>query len=100
VKNDRLCDFRKAALRGEPSYVWRDGQHRRLNMILEAAEGRLSGPALVNGCGVGMYLYHLADQIDTIAGLDIDFKRLQEARKLDDRVVNGVGEKLPFPDDT
>ncbi len=93
-------DFQKAALRGEPSYVWREGQRRRLNMILEAAEGRLSGPALVNGCGVGMYLYHLTDQIDTIAGLDIDFERLQEARKLDDRVVNGVGEKLPFPDDT
>jgi len=93
-------DLKKAALRGEPSYVWRDGQRRRLNMILKAAEDCLKGSALVNGCGVGMYLYHLADQIDTIAGLDIDFERLKSARKLDERVVNGVGEKLPFPDDT
>jgi len=93
-------DLKKAALRGEPSYVWRDGQRRRLNMILKAAEDCLKGPALVNGCGVGMYLYHLAEKIDTIIGLDIDFERLQSARKLDERVVNGVGEKLPFPDDT
>jgi SAM-dependent methyltransferase len=93
-------DLKKAALRGEPSYVWRDGQRRRLNMILKAAEGCLSGPALINGCGVGMYLYHLAEKIDLIAGLDIDFDRLQDAKKLDERVVNGIGERLPFADDT
>ena len=41
-----------AALRGEPSYVWRAGQERRLQMIatwttLEQAT------VLVAGCGVG-----------------------------------------------
>ena len=29
-------DFEKAALRGEPSYVWRAGQQRRLEMIIKA----------------------------------------------------------------
>ena len=32
--------LQKAALRGEPSYVWRAGQERRLAMILEAAGER------------------------------------------------------------
>ena len=30
-------NLEKAALRGEPSYVWRAGQVRRLEMILRAA---------------------------------------------------------------
>ena len=33
-------DLEKAALRGEPSYVWRAGQERRLEMILAAAGER------------------------------------------------------------
>ena len=32
-------DMQKAALRGEPSYVWRAGQQRRLEMIVRAAGG-------------------------------------------------------------
>lgn len=90
-------NMEKAALRGEPSYVWRDGQRRRLGMILEAAGDRVSGKALVNGCGVGMYLEHLGETIKDIIGLDIEFERLQTAKNLDDRVVNGAAESLPFP---
>ena len=90
-------DMQKAALRGEPSYVWREGQRRRLNMILDAANSRVSGCALVDGCGVGMYLEHLGQDIRDIVGLDIEFERLQTAKSLDDRVVNGMGEALPFP---
>ncbi len=33
-------DLERAALRGEPSYVWRAGQQRRLEMILAAAGDR------------------------------------------------------------
>ena len=53
-------DMQKAALRGEPSYVWRAGQQRRLEMITRAAGERLKGRLLENGCGVGMYVEHLA----------------------------------------
>src|SRR5258707_8598540 len=42
-------DMKKAALRGEPSYVWRAGQQRRLEMILRAASGRIKGRILENG---------------------------------------------------
>lgn len=93
-------DLDKAALRGEPSYVWRAGQRRRLEMILEAAGERLSGRALVDGCGIGMYLYHLSKSIDDIAGLDIEFSRLQVAKTRNENVINGAGEALPFPSRT
>jgi len=49
-------NLEKAALRGEPSYVWRSGQERRLQMILNAAGERIQGSVLENGCGVGIYL--------------------------------------------
>jgi SAM-dependent methyltransferase len=90
-------DLDKAALRGEPSYVWRDGQQRRLALILEAAGERAQGLVLVDGCGVGMYLHHLGEYTERIVGLDIEFERLQEAQQGTDRVVNARGEALPFP---
>ena len=52
-------DMQKAALRGEPSYVWRAGQQRRLEMIVQAAGERIQGRVLENGCGVGMYVEHM-----------------------------------------
>lgn len=90
----------KAALRGEPSYVWRDGQQRRLALILEAAGERAQETVLVDGCGVGMYLPHLEKFTDRIVGLDIEFERLQEAKTRADQVVNARGEALPFPKGT
>lgn len=93
-------NLQKAALRGEPSHVWRDGQRRRLGMILEAAEERTAGLALVDGCGVGMYLHHLSGPFNEVVGLDIEFERLKEAQTLQDKILNGVGEYLPFPENT
>jgi len=89
-------DLATAALRGEPSYVWRDGQRRRLSLILEAAKQRASGTVLVNGCGVGTYLGHLREYTCDIVGLDIEFPRLLEAKALSERVINAKGEALPF----
>ena len=93
-------DLQKAALRGEPSYVWRDGQKRRLGMILAAAEDRIKGPVLEGGCGLGMYLHHLGDYTDQIIGLDVELARLRDANQLTTPVVNAVGEMLPFPADS
>lgn len=93
----KLRDLDKAALRGEPSYVWRAGQRRRLAMILEAAGERLSGRTLVNGCGIGMYLYHLGKVADNIFGLDIELPRLQAAKSRNTNLINGAGEALPLP---
>ncbi len=93
-------DLQKAALRGEPSYVWRDGQRRRLDMILNAADERVTGTALIDGCGVGMYLDHMGRCFEEIVGLDIEFDRLVEARTRQDKVLEGAGEALPFPSNT
>lgn len=91
-------DLEKAALRGEPSYVWRAGQQRRLGMILNAAEDRVRGQVLENGCGVGMYVEHLAPLGGQIIGLEYDFERAAEAASRSPRILNAAGENLPFPD--
>ena len=89
-------DLGKAALRGEPSYVWRAGQDRRMRMILSAAQGHLSGRVLENGCGVGMYLEHLAPHVGSIIGLEYEPGRAQQAQNRIPYVVIAAGEELPF----
>jgi SAM-dependent methyltransferase len=90
-------DFEKAALRGEPSYVWRAGQERRLDMIVRAAGERIIGLILENGCGVGMYVKHLSPFGGKVIGLEYDFERAAEARINSRHIVNAAGESLPLP---
>ncbi len=106
-------DMDKAALRGEPSYVWRDGQRRRLDRIVKFAGERIKGNVLENGCGVGMYVEKLTEaglrlrpssslrsaQTEVI-GLEYDFERAREAHVNSERIVNAAGEYLPFPSQT
>lgn len=93
-------DLEKAALRGEPSYVWRAGQQRRLDMILSAVGERISGRLLENGCGVGMYVEHLAPFTASVIGLEFDFERAREAHQRSDRILCAAGENIPFPGDS
>jgi len=88
----------KAALRGEPSYVWRAGQQRRLEMILRAAGDRIRGVILENGCGVGMYVEHLAPFGGQIHGLEYDFERAAQTGGRNPNILNAAGENLPYPD--
>jgi SAM-dependent methyltransferase len=97
---DSPRDLEKAALRGEPSYVWRAGQQRRLEMIQRGAGGRLGGILLENGCGVGMYVEHLAPLGGRVFGLEYDFDRARQAGARSPAIVNAAGEKLPYPDST
>jgi SAM-dependent methyltransferase len=93
----QLQNLEKAALRGEPSYVWREGQQRRLEMIVNAAGARLNGKVLENGCGIGMYVEHLAALGGEVVGLEYDFDRSRLATSRSPRTVNAAGEHLPFP---
>jgi SAM-dependent methyltransferase len=93
-------DMDKAALRGEPSYVWRAGQERRLEMILEAAGERIKGRVLENGCGVGMYVEHMLPYGGHIIGLEYDFERAAEAGTRSPNILNAAGESLPLPSNT
>ncbi len=94
----------KAALRGEPSYVWRAGQDRRLAMIRAAAPPLAPGArVLENGCGVGMYLDPLRTTLTPwVYGLEYEFARAVEAGQPSppNLVVCGAGEHLPYPANT
>lgn len=89
-------DLEKAALRGEPSYVWRRGQDRRLEMILDAAGERIGGRILEDGCGVGLYLKRLAQHSRMAVGLEYDLQRAEQAHQVADHVLAAAGEALPF----
>jgi len=93
----------KAARCGEPSYVWRAGQERRLQMVLEAGAGLLQdGAALENGCGVGMYVEQLASRTREVVGMEYDYERAEQAARVNKaysnvKLLNAAGERLPFP---
>jgi SAM-dependent methyltransferase len=99
-------DLDKAALCGEPSYVWREGQQRRLNMILNAFGEKAQGSILENGCGIGMYVEHLLPFAGSLVGLEFDFDRAVEtslrlatqAGSTPVSILCSAGEDLPFPD--
>jgi SAM-dependent methyltransferase len=88
----------KAALRGEPGYVWRSGQDRRLVMIRQWAD--VNGRMLDNGCGLGTYLAALAPYSQHRFGLELEHDRAVQAQARATGVVGGVGEQLPFPENT
>ena len=90
-------DMGKAALRGEPSYVWRAGQERRLEMVVNAAGERTQGRVLENGCGVGMYVEHLAPYGGQVIGLEYDFERATQAGTRSPNILNAAGEYIPLP---
>jgi SAM-dependent methyltransferase len=93
-------NFDKAALRGEPSYIWRAGQKRRLEMIVHATGDRIQGCILENGCGVGMYVEHLSPLGGEVFGLEYDFERAAEAHARSTHILNAAGEFVPFPSST
>ena len=88
----------KAALRGEPSYVWRSGQERRLGMIKELVE--LNGRILDSGCGLGAYLNAFTPYSEHRFGHDVEFERLDKAIPHATGIVQSVGEHLPFASGT
>lgn len=97
----------RAALRGNPSFVWRAGQNRRLDMILHWAKRTGSGDldrgdlgrVLVDGCGVGMYVKALLPHADLVAGIDIEWEHLTIAAQNAPTAQLEVAacEALPYP---
>lgn len=89
---------RHAARLGEPSYVWRAGQERRLAMV--AAWGQLdrARSILDVGTGLGLYLARmkaLAPHVERAIGTEYEFERAHEANLRNDSLVSA--EMLPFP---
>ena len=87
-----------AAKLGEPSYVWRSGQERRLALILRhvALEQRW---ILDVGCGIGTYVRRFRDFSPHVFGIDVSLPRLEEgSRSLPGILLAAKGEHLPFGD--
>ncbi len=94
-----------AARLGNPSFVWRSGQERRLALIERYAilEGRR---VLDLGCGLGEYVRAFARRQARALGSDVAMDRLVEARnRAQASATQGVegflgaaGEALPFRD--
>ncbi|MGL4651505.1 MAG: class I SAM-dependent methyltransferase [Caldilineaceae bacterium] len=96
----------RAAIRGNPSLVWRAGQDRRMAMILMAAP-RGMRRVLVDGCGVGMYVRALLEaggfgQDFEVHGLDIEAEHLALAATNvpQGRYLLAAGEDKPYADGT
>lgn len=90
----RRSDDMAAAL-GHPSYVWRAGQRRRLDLIRKWAQVQEAN-VLVDGAGVGMYSKHLAELGARVTSLDIDHASMVTAHQMLPRCVVGACEALPF----
>jgi SAM-dependent methyltransferase len=69
-------------------------------MIVRAAGERIKGRILENGCGVGMYVEHIAPFGGIVIGLEYDLERAAEARKNSPQIINAAGEFVPLPSST
>jgi SAM-dependent methyltransferase len=83
---------------GNPSFVWRSGQERRLEMVRRYAA--LEGATVLDiGCGLGAYVRRFSDFTSRTCGIDIDRDRvLKGAQSGLDGVALAVSESLPFAD--
>jgi 2-polyprenyl-3-methyl-5-hydroxy-6-metoxy-1,4-benzoquinol methylase len=85
--------------RGRPSYSWRYGQDRRLEMVRRFVT--LDGAAILDiGCGIGTYVRRFRAFSDDVHGVDVEEERVAEASVDLPNIQVASGEALPFPDDT
>jgi len=87
----------KAIALGHPSYVWREGQERRLRLIRRYVP--LEGARILDaGCGLGLYVRRLRDFSDHVYGIDIDADRVREASQSLANIECASAESMPYPD--
>lgn len=90
------CDDRAIVL-GHPSYVWREGQERRLGLIRQFVS--LEGARILDvGCGLGLYARRLRELGSEVYGVDIDPERVREASKSLPNIEEASAESLPYPE--
>lgn len=89
----------EAALRGNPSFVWRAGQERRLQLVRRYVP--LEGKRVLDvGCGMGMYTQAFLRYTPEVYGIEIEYPRALEAKARTLGVAQAVGEALPFADNS
>jgi len=78
---------------GHPSYVWRSGQDRRLNLICRYVP--LEGATVLDiGCGIGTYVRKLGQLSDRVYGIDVEAARVRQGER--GALAVAVSERLPF----
>lgn len=78
---------------GNPSFVWRTGQDRRLSLIRRYVP--LEGARVLDvGCGIGTYVRKLQDVAGAAYGIDIDPARVRQGAT--GSLAVAVSEQLPF----
>lgn len=78
---------------GNPSFVWRAGQDRRLDLIRRYVT--LEGARVLDiGCGIGTYVRKLGELTERAYGIDIDAARVRESKS--GGVAIAASEQLPF----
>jgi SAM-dependent methyltransferase len=78
---------------GNPSFVWRSGQDRRLDLIRRYVP--LEGARVLDiGCGIGTYVRKLQEIAALACGIDIDLARVRRGHE--GTLAAGVSESLPF----
>ena len=88
-----------AAARGEPSYVWRAGQERRLQMVFKWAE-LIDARVLEAGGGVGMYASQFRRRYtESVELFDIELPRVAQAWQEVPHSIVAAAEHLPYPSD-
>jgi SAM-dependent methyltransferase len=84
--------------RGRPSYSWRFGQDRRLDMVRDFVP--LEGARILDvGCGIGTYVRRFRAFSDDVHGVDVEADRVAEASRELPNLRVAPGEALPYPDD-
>lgn len=84
--------------RGRPSYSWRYGQDRRLEMVRQYVDLE-DARVLDVGCGIGTYVRRFRQFSDDVHGIEVEAERVAEASAELPNIVLAVGEDLPYPDD-
>ena len=86
----------QAAVRGEPSYVWRSGQERRLMMIARWAKLQ-DAVVLEAGCGMGMYSSQIRRRYSPhVEAFDVEFERVRVAHQDTPHALVAAAEYLPY----
>ena len=87
----------KAIALGHPSYVWRFGQERRLDLVRSYVS--LANRSILDvGCGVGMYVRAFRRFSEDVHGVDVDGEKLAEARPELANLCASAAEALPYAD--
>jgi SAM-dependent methyltransferase len=84
---------------GHPSYVWRRGQDRRLDLIRQHV--KLEGRRILDvGCGIGTYVTRFRQFSDEVYGVDIDEEKVAIASAKLPNISLAPAEHLPFADES